>query len=145
MSLIALGNVLFQIPFGWLADRVDRRLVLLMAGLGGALGSSLIPLASSSFPALLVLLFLWGGIAGTLYTVGLAHLGATVRGPELAGANAAFVVLYNVGLMLGPPIIGGGMDLAPPQGFAYSLCLLFLGYAGIVALRIVRHPEHDAP
>ncbi|MGU3359163.1 MFS transporter [Methylobacterium sp. M6A4_1b] len=145
VSALALGNVMFQIPFGWLADRVDRRLVLLMAGLGGALGSSLIPLASASFPALLVLLFLWGGIAGTLYTVGLAHLGATVRGPELAGANAAFVVLYNVGLMLGPPIIGGGMDLAPPQGFAYSLCLLFLGYAAVVALRIVQHPKHDAP
>ncbi len=100
VSALALGNVMFQIPFGWLADRMDRRLVLLMAGLGGALGSSLIPIASTTFPALLVLLFLWGGIAGTLYTVGLAHLGATVRGAELAGANAAFVVLYNVGLML---------------------------------------------
>lgn len=145
VSALALGNVLFQIPFGWLADRVDRRLVLLMAGLGGALGSMLIPLASTWFPGLLVLLFLWGGIAGTLYTVGLAHLGATVQGPELAGANAAFVVLYNVGLMLGPPLIGGGMDLIPPQGFAYSLCLLFLGYAVVVALRIVQHPTHEAP
>lgn len=141
VSALALGNVMFQIPFGWLADRVDRRLVLLAAALGGALGSSLIPLASGSFPALLVLLFLWGGIAGTLYTVGLAHLGATIRGPELAGANAAFVVLYNVGLMLGPPIIGGGMDLVPPQGFAYSLTLLFLAYAGVVALRLVQQPE----
>ena len=141
VSALALGNVLFQIPFGWLADRMDRRRVLLMAGLGGALGSSLIPLASASFPALLVLLFLWGGIAGTLYTVGLAHLGATVQGPELAGANAAFVVLYNVGLMLGPPIIGGGMDLLPPQGFAYSLCLLFLAYAGVVGVRLVQRPR----
>ncbi|MCJ2035221.1 MFS transporter [Methylobacterium sp. J-068] len=140
VSALALGNVMFQIPFGWLADRMDRRLVLLMAALGGALGSSLIPLASASFPALVVLLFLWGGIAGTLYTVGLAHLGATIRGPDLAGANAAFVVLYNVGLMLGPPIIGGGMDLVPPQGFAYSLCLLFLAYAGVVALRLAQRP-----
>lgn len=140
VSALALGNVLFQIPFGWLADRVDRRLVLLLAALGGALGSSLIPLASGWFPGLLVLLFLWGGIAGTLYTVGLAHLGATIRGADLAGANAAFVVLYNVGLMLGPPIIGGGMDLVPPQGFAYSLCLLFLSYAAVVALRLVQRP-----
>jgi len=140
VSALALGNVMFQIPFGWLADRMDRRRVLLMAALGGALGSSLIPVASTSFVALIVLLFLWGGIAGTLYTVGLAHLGATVRGPELAGANAAFVVLYNVGLMLGPPLIGGGMDLMPPQGFAYSLCLLFLAYAVVVTLRLIQRP-----
>ena len=48
---------------------------------------------------------------------------------------------YDVDLF----VIGGGMDLAPPQGFAYSLCLLFLAYAAVVALRIVRQPGHDAP
>jgi MFS family permease len=132
VSVISLGNVLFQIPFGWLADRVDRRRVLLGSALGGALGSALIPFASGSFPVLLVLLFVWGGLAGTLYTVGLAHLGASVRGGDLAGANAAFIVLYNIGLMLGPPLIGGGMDLVPPQGFAYALCGLFLAYIAVL-------------
>ncbi|NEU13804.1 MFS transporter [Methylobacterium sp. BTF04] len=141
VSVLALGNVMFQIPFGWLADRMDRRIVLLISALCGALGSSLIPLASSWFPALIVLLFVWGGLAGTLYTVGLAQLGASVRGPELAGANAAFVVLYNIGLMVGPPIIGGGMDLVPPQGFAYAMCGLFLAYAGIVVWRLAGHPR----
>lgn len=129
VSLIALGNVLFQIPFGWLADRVDRTLVLFATSLGCALGSALIPMASASATALGILLFLWGGLAGTLYTVGLAALGARVSPNDLAGANATFVVLYNVGLILGPPVIGGGLDLVPPDGFAYALLALFLAYA----------------
>lgn len=128
VSAVALGNVLFQIPVGLLADRIDRRLVLLGASLAGALGAALIPAASGSLPLLTALLFAWGGIAGTLYTVGLAHLGATLRGPDLAGANAAFVMLYNAGLMLGPPLIGGGMDLLAPQGFALALVILFAAY-----------------
>lgn len=128
VSAVALGNVLFQIPVGLLADRIDRRLVLLGASLAGALGAALIPAVSGSLPLLSALLFVWGGIAGTLYTVGLAHLGATLRGPDLAGANAAFVMLYNAGLMLGPPLIGGGMDLFAPQGFALALALLFAAY-----------------
>ena len=128
VSAVALGNVLFQIPVGLLADRIDRRLVLLGASLAGALGAALIPTVSGSLPLLSALLFVWGGIAGTLYTVGLAHLGATLRGPDLAGANAAFVMLYNAGLMLGPPLIGGGMDLFAPQGFALALALLFAAY-----------------
>ncbi len=140
VSAAALGNVLFQIPVGLLADRVDRRAVMLGASLLGALGAALIPAASGSFAALAALIFAWGGIAGTLYTVGLAHLGASLRGPDLAGANAAFVMLYNVGLMLGPPLVGGGMDLAPPHGFAWALALLFVAFALPVATSLWRRP-----
>ena len=61
--------------------------------------------------------------------MGLAALGARVSAADLAGANATFVVLYNVGLILGPPVIGGGLDLIPPDGFAYALLGLFLAYA----------------
>ena len=138
VTAVALGSVLFQIPVGLLADRVDRRRVLLGASLGGALSAALIPAACGSMPWLAAVLFAWGGIAGTLYTVGLAHLGATARGSDLAGANAAFVVFYNVGLILGPPLIGAGMDLSPPQGFAWTLAALFLAYAAIVVRDLAR-------
>lgn len=140
VSAAALGNVLFQIPVGLLADRVDRRAVLLGASLLGALGAAAIPAASGNWLGLAALIFAWGGIAGTLYTVGLAHLGATLRGPDLAGANAAFVMLYNVGLMLGPPFVGGGMDLASPHGFAVALGLMFLAFAVPVAESLRRRP-----
>ena len=145
VSLIALGNVLFQIPFGWLADRVDRVAVLLGTSLACAVGSALIPVASGSAMALGILLFLWGGLAGTLYTVGLAALGAKVPPEDLAGANATFVVLYNVGLILGPPVIGGGLDLAPPDGFAYALLALFLAYAVVLVPSLPRAGGRISP
>ena len=132
VSAVALGNVLFQIPVGWLADRIDRRQVLLAASLCGAIGAALIPAASGSLLLLTTLLFFWGGLAGTLYTVGLAELSASVRGPDLVGANAAFVALYSTGLVIGPPMIGGGMDLAEPQGFAWALAFLFVPYAAFL-------------
>ncbi|MFE1602706.1 MFS transporter [Methylobacterium sp. ID0610] len=138
VSLAALGNVLFQIPVGLLSDHVDRRKVLLTASGCGALGALLLP-AGAGQPWLLgTILLLWGGIAGTLYTVGLAHLGARFDGAALAGANAAFLVLYNVGLVLGPPLVGGGMDLASPHGFAWSLAGLFIAYLVVVGGRVMR-------
>lgn len=138
VSLAALGNVLFQIPIGLLSDHVDRRKVLLGASGFGALGALLLP-AGADEPWLLgAILFAWGGIAGTLYTVGLAHLGARFEGAALAGANAAFLVLYNVGLVLGPPLVGGSMDLASPHGFAWSLAGLFLAYLVVVGGRLIR-------
>jgi MFS family permease len=138
VTWVSLGNVMFQIPLGLLADRVNRR--ALLAGiaafsLGGAL---LIPVVAGSPTAFILVLFVWGGVAGALYTVGLSHLGASFTGPDLASANAAFVILYNVGLILGPPVIGAGMDLSPPHGFAYALAGFFALYLAIVGARMLR-------
>lgn len=126
----------FQIPLGWLSDRVDRRKLLLVCALAGMLFALALPFVTGSSLALHAVLFMWGGVAGALYTIGLAHLGARFSGADLASANAAFVVLYNVGLIVGPPVVGGGMDLVPPHGFAWSLALFFALYAGVVMSRL---------
>jgi hypothetical protein len=73
---------------------------------------------------------------GSLYTVGLAHLGARFHGANLAAANAAFVMLYSVGLIAGPPAVGLGMDFADPYGFAYVIAATLGAYALMVASRL---------
>ncbi len=138
VSLVAFGNVLFQIPMGLLSDKVDRRLLLLATALVGAAGAAAIPAATGTPHALEALLFVWGGIISALYTVGLAHLGARFSGPDLASANAAFVILYNVGLIMGPPVAGAGMDWIAPHGFAYALAGFFVFYLVVVAGRMAR-------
>ena len=143
VSAIALGNVACQVPIGLLADRVDRRALLFGIGVAGALGAAFIPLAAGHFEGLCAVLFVWGGLTGAFYPVGLAHLGARFTGTDLVGANAAFVILYNVGLMLGPPVVGVSMDLDPPHGFAWSLggfCALYVAVVGWRMLRASRAP-----
>jgi MFS family permease len=138
VSAIAMGNVLSQIPIGWLADRVDRRLLLVSAASIGAVGAMLIPAASGSFPALLAVLFVTGGIVAGLYTIGLTHLGARYTGAELASANAAFVMMYAGGMLLGPITLGGALDLFPPHGFAWAIAVIFGLYVAIAVGRIAR-------
>ena len=136
VSIVALGNVLFQIPIGLLSDRIDRRKLLLVIATIALIGSALIPPASGQPLALYLVLFVWGGVTGALYTVGLAHLGARFTGADLASANAAFVVLYCVGLVVGPPLAGGGMDALPPHGFPLTLAAFFAFYVAIVLWRL---------
>jgi MFS family permease len=136
VSVLALGTVVFQIPIGLLSDRVDRRFVLLASGLAGAVGAAAIPLVAGQNWGFYATLFVWSGLVGALYTVGLAHLGARFTGIDLASANAAFVALYNVGLAVGPPIVGGSMDLSRPHGFAWSLAAFFAVYAAVVIWRM---------
>jgi MFS family permease len=136
VTAVAAGNVVFQIPIGLLSDRVDRRLVLLTAAAAGLIGAVLVPPLSGNTPALLAVLFFWGGLTGALYTVGLAHLGARFTGADLASANAAFVILYNMGLIVGPPMVGFGMDAAPPHGFAWMLAAFCGVYVAVVLGRM---------
>lgn len=138
VSTVALGNVALQIPIGLVSDRVDRRRLLLAAALGGALGAVLIPLVATSAAFLFAVLLAWGGIIGALYPVGLAHLGARLRGGDLAPANAAFVMFYSAGSAGGPPLVGAGMDAIGPSGFAWVLAAMFAAYAVVVLLRMVR-------
>ena len=135
VSAMALGNML-QIPLGLLADRIDRRVMLLGCGLGGAVLALSLPALSATPWALLTGIFLWSGIASGFYTIGLTLLGARFRGADLAHANATFVILYSVGLLIGPPIVGAAMDALPPHGFFWSLSVIFIGYAALVASRL---------
>jgi MFS family permease len=126
VSVIALGNVALQLPIGLLADRFNKGAMLVVIGLLGAAGAALLPSLTGGGLPFYALLFIWGGVIGGLYTVGLSLLASRFEGPDLAGANAAFVVFYNVGLTAGPPVVGLAMDLFNPHGFAYALAALSL-------------------
>lgn len=136
VSIFVIGNVLFQIPIGMIADRIDRRWVLLFCASVGAAGMAAMAFLPLGLHGLMALLFVWGGIVAGLYTVGLAHLGSRFRGADLAQANAAFVVMYSIGLIVGPPMAGFGMDLWPPHGLPATLALLFAVYLAVVVTRI---------
>jgi MFS family permease len=141
LSMIGLGNVLFQVPLGMLSDRIgDRRRVLVACAVVGLAGMLVLPLVQSNWTATAALLFVWGGAVAALYTVGLAHLGSQLTGRDLASANAAFVFCYGLGMLVGPQTIGLGMDLFGPPGFGWSIAAFFVAYLLLVAFRLARGP-----
>ena len=138
LSMIGLGNVMLQIPIGMLSDRIgDRRHLLLGCAVVGLVGTILMPHLASNWHVMAVLLFLWGGVVAALYTIGLAHLGSRLSGRDLASANAAFVLCYGLGMVLGPQAIGIGMDLFGTSGFGWSLSFFFAAYIALVVCRVV--------
>ena len=136
VALVAVGNMIFQIPIGHLADRTDRpRFLLILAGLGLA-GALALPFAARfGLAPLGALLVVWSGLVSGLYTVGLAHLGARFTGTELASANAAFVMFYSMGMLAGPPGLGLALDVWPPDGLFHGLAALFALYLAATARR----------
>ncbi|MFG1210063.1 MFS transporter [Xanthobacter autotrophicus] len=144
LTAAVLGNVAFQIPIGLISDKVDRRVLLFCCSLAGAAGAFTLPFVPVSSPWFLAMIFLATGVVGSLYTVGLAHLGERFHGADLAAANAAFVMLYSVGLIAGPPLAGAGMDLYNPYGFAFVISTMLAVYAAIVAGRLMTRGRRAA-
>ncbi len=135
---IGVGNLLFQIPLGLISDRLkDRRILLAFVASIGLISMCLLPSVSENWWQTAILLFIWGGMITGLYTVGLAHLGSKLAGNELASANSAFILCYSIGLMVGPQIIGIGMDFGGPNGFAGVLAAFFAAYLALVVARIM--------
>jgi MFS family permease len=138
LTMIGLGNVLLQIPIGMISDRIgDRRYLLLICALVGLAGAAFMPMFAQNWHLMAVLLFIWGGVVAAMYTAGLAHLGSQLSGHALASANAAFVLCYGVGMVLGPQAIGIGMDIAGPNGFGFSLALFFGLYIAVAIGRLL--------
>jgi MFS family permease len=136
VSILTLGNVLVQIPLGFVSDKVDRRKLLLSLGIIGFVGASLMPLVAHRTEILFPVVAVWGGLIAGLYTVGLAHLGAQFKGAQLAGANATFVMLYSLGMLAGPPLMGVGLDIWDPHGMPVVIAALFALYVAVVVFRL---------
>ena len=111
-----LGNAMLQFPMGWIADHVDRRRLMLGAAAIATLATLCAPYAIEHAWSRLPLMFLSGGAAVALYTVGLVRLGQRFQGPRLASANAAFIAMYCLGNLVGPPLAGWAMQVSRPNG-----------------------------
>ncbi|MGI9437055.1 MAG: MFS transporter [Geminicoccaceae bacterium] len=102
MSLSIAAGALLQYPFGWLSDRTDRRVTLLLATGGAALSSLSLALSGgSSVTAIFVGGFLFGGFALPLYSLSAAHANDHVKDGEFIELAAGLTLFYALGASIG--------------------------------------------
>ena len=137
-SALLAGNIVLQIPIGWLADRYDPTRVILCCGIIGVIGALMLPLAISEPFFLWPLLIVWGGAVVGTYTIALVIMGQQFTGGDLITATAAVGALWGLGSLFGPAIAGVAMEIIKPHGMPYTfaaICLIFVTLATRQALR----------
>jgi MFS family permease len=131
LALLNLGNVFLQVPIGWLADRLSRRLVLIGCAGATVAGACLLPFAAEQGTmSLFALLFVWGACAYGVTTVSLAELGDRFSGSTLLAGSAAFTFASGAGGMFGGPLAGAVIDSLGDIGLIVTLVVAF----GLLAL-----------
>ena len=127
VSVLFIGDALFQMPLGWLADRFGAKRVHSYCARFFIVFLLVLPWAMDSMALWLVLMLL-GASAGGLYTLGLIRVGGRFEGQDLVAANAAIGIVWGVGSLTGPIISNGLMNVLGSNGLLYGLVGLSVAF-----------------
>jgi MFS family permease len=127
ISVLMFGAIILQLPIGWLADKVNRLMLMRSLAFIAAVLAFVWPHILAFHLLSYAMLFLWGGIFVGIYTVAITWVGERFKGGQLAGIYAAMSVAWGVGAMAGPLLGGVAMQFSL-HGLPWltaALCLLF--------------------
>jgi MFS family permease len=136
LTTTILGSALAIWPIGRVSDRMDRRFV--MAGLMLAAGLAELALsliARLPFSGILMLGFLLGTVAMTVYSVAVAHANDRAEAGQSVTIASGLLFLYSLGAIAGPTIAAALAESFGPPGLFIFMALV---HAVILAFAILR-------
>lgn len=133
VASIYVGGLVLQWPIGWLSDRMDRRLLIVILSGLCAVVCALAVVVSKSPALLYVVALAIGGAVNPLYALLLAHTNDFVAQEDMPSASAGLVFIGGVGAIGGPVIVGQMMQwLGAWAYFLYIMaCMSAIGAYGL--------------
>ena len=130
MGVAMVGGALMQFPLGWLSDAIGRRATIFFMSLGGV-AASLLGLWLHAMPHVYQYLpfALIGALVLPLYGLGAAHTNDHVAPQTRVAAAAGLVLLFGLGSILGPLVVGSAITTLGAGGF-------FVVLAGVMGLSV---------
>lgn len=145
MSVAILGGLALQWPIGRWSDRQDRRIALAVVCAFAAVLALLQLRLAPWHGAMLVLIFLYGGLAFAVYPIVVAHLVDHLPPDALLSASSSVLLIYGVGSAVGPTAAGALMSALGPDALFGWFAATQLGLAAYAAYRHWRfHREQSA-
>lgn len=145
VSVSIIGGAIIQYPLGYASDRYDRRTVLLYTtslALTAALALSLF--AGSGLMINFVLVFIFGAFAMPLFSLSAAHANDRAAPHEYVPLNAALMLFYSIGAIVGPFAAAAAMQRFGPHAlFSFSAGVYIVFIAMILWRMRVRAPAKD--
>ncbi len=140
IGAIYLGGLVLQYPIGWISDRYERRNLIMVLAVCGAVVTFAGMIVPWNMTFLATIAFLAGGIANPLYSLMVAFVNDYLEADQMAGASAGLLFIYGLGSIGGPLITGWLMSIVGPSGFFLFIALLFTATALYAIYRMSRGP-----
>lgn len=146
MSVPIILGAVSQLPLGRLSDRIDRRMVIIGSGLLAALSGLVILFTDAAGWPLYLLFGLYGLSALPIYAIAVSHANDFARDDEFASIASGMLLVFGVGLAIGPFAASFVMEMIGPAGlFAVTaLTHAIIAASAFVRMRM-RPPVQGAP
>lgn len=142
MALPSLGVILSQYPVGSLSDRFDRRIVItIMTFLSLMVAVAALIASNGSATTIIGLLAVFGAVSFPIYSLAMAHANDYLDTDQMLGASAKLVLIYGMGAIVGPIIVGGVMQELGADGFMIYLAVTHGGLGVYALLRMLLRPD----
>ncbi|MBJ6370462.1 MFS transporter [Sedimentitalea arenosa] len=136
LATFVLGGALAQYPVGWLADRYDRRWVLIWLSVA-AIASSMLTVGASALGTTGVLLsvFVFGATTFPIYSVAAAHAHDFADSSQRVELSAALMFFFALGAIAAPQVASLLIDRYGPHAM---FTMIAVGHLLLVVFGLTR-------
>jgi MFS family permease len=140
MACVSLGGLFLQWPIGYFSDKVDRRYALVGLGTGVLTIATSLVLVNQRTPFLLlaVQFAVFGGLAESLYAVGVAHANDRAEMADYVALSSTLLFVWALGAAIGPTTGTYLIQLTTPRAFFVYVIALTLAFTLFTVWRLVR-------
>ncbi|WP_417553583.1 MFS transporter [Marinomonas fungiae] len=137
-----IGGMLIQWPIGKISDRQDRRLTLFWVSLVACAVALIVPYAHAIGNTTLMVagMFLLGGFAFPLYSLGSSHINDQLRPEQILSASSGMILLQGAGGAVGPIIASTLMEWTVVDSMFYFLSVAHISVALLALYRMSSKP-----
>lgn len=136
LAAFVAGGALAQVPVGWLADKFDRRWVLIWLSVAAIVSSVVTVLVQDlSIVGILLTAGFFGLTTFPIYSVAAAHAHDFASSDERVELSAALMFFFALGAIAAPLLASRLMEMfGPPSMFI----MIAAGHAGLVIFGLAR-------
>jgi MFS family permease len=143
LAAFVLGGAVAQFPMGWLADKFDRRNVLMALSVAAALACGVtIALSNLGIVAVFLAAGLFGITTMPIYSVATAHAHDFASDDERVELSAALMFLYAIGAIASPLVAS---SLIAHFGAASMFIFIAVIHLGLLVFGFLRMRARPAP
>ena len=136
LAAFVAGGALAQYPVGWLADKYDRRWVLIWLSVASLLSSALTALTGDlGMAGVLMTATLFGATTFPIYSVAAAHAHDFAETSERVELSAALMFFFALGAIEAPLMASTLIELYGPSAM---FVMIGAGHAALVVFGLIR-------